>query len=281
MKEKTIKKILSGKFESLLKSITDEKVKEAMRNGTIITGGCIVSMLLNEDIGDFDIYFKDCETAKIVVDYYINHFNPDKKYSIKVEKIDNKIKIKVKSSGIAVDESIPNDLNLDSETCYIKSDQKGKYKPIVLTSNAITLTDQIQLILRFTGSPEEIHKNYDFVHCKNYWTSWDNKLVLSKDALISILTKELKYQGSLYPVCSMFRLRKFIKRGWNINAGECLKIAWQISKLDLTNTEVLIEQLLGIDTHYFHQLITIMEKDKKENIIIDELYIFDLINKVF
>ncbi|HXJ41375.1 MAG TPA: hypothetical protein VNH18_18985, partial [Bryobacteraceae bacterium] len=60
----------------------------------------------------------------------------------------------------------------------------------------------------------------------------------------------------------LFRLRKFIKRGWSINAGQILKIAFQVSELDLNNLEVLEDQLTGVDVAYFVQLITkLKEKD--------------------
>ena len=73
------------------------------------------------------------------------------------------------------------------------------------------------------------------MHCTNYWTSWDREVVTSAAALESILTKDLKYQGSQYPVCSIIRTRKFIERGWTINAGQYLKMAIQIGAM-VTNS---------------------------------------------
>ena len=55
--------------------------------------------------------------------------------------------------------------------------------------------------------PAKIHENYDYIHCMNYWT-YETGLVLRGDALESILTKQLAYKGSLYPLCSIFRARK-------------------------------------------------------------------------
>lgn len=80
-------------------------------------------------------------------------------------------------------------------------------------------------------------------------------MILKPDALESLLSKELRYVGSLYPICSVVRLRKFINRGWRINAGQILKMAMQISALDLTDINVLEDQLTGVDTSYFVQLI--------------------------
>jgi hypothetical protein len=77
----------------------------------------------------------------------------------------------------------------------------------------------------------------------------------------------------------MFRIKKFLNRGWTITAGEMLKIAWDISKLDLDDMAVLYDQLIGVDAAYFHQLITILKKvDRTE---LDRTYLFEAINRVF
>ena len=87
------------------------------------------------------------------------------------------------------------------------------------------------------------------------------------------------YKGSLYPVTSIIRVRKFIKRSWNINAGEILKIVFQCSSLDLTNSDVLEEQLIGVDVAYFFALI-----EPLRNIggsVISEASLFEIIDKMF
>lgn len=164
-----------------------------------------------------------------------------------------------------------------------KPAQKPKYRPIFMTSNAITLSNGVQLVLRFYGSPEEIHANYDFVHCTNYWTSKDKALVLNQAALESLMTRELEYRGSKYPICSIIRTRKFVRRGWKINAGQFLKMCFQISELDLKNPAVLEDQLTGVDTAYFMQLIDRIKHDTKVDPKqeINSIYIVSLIDRMF
>lgn len=158
-------------------------------------------------------------------------------------------------------------------------EEVGKFRPVFLSSNAITLSDKIQIVLRFYGEPDQIHENYDFVHCTSYWQSWDNKLVLRPEALESILSKELRYVGSKYPICSIVRLRKFISRGWRINAGQILKMCMQISELDLTSIEVLEDQLTGVDTAYFVQLISnLKEKDPEK---VNAGYLIEIVDRLF
>ena len=84
------------------------------------------------------------------------------------------------------------------------------------------------MLIRFWGEVEEIHKNYDFAHCTCAWSSWDNELSLPTKALECIINKELYYMGSKYPLCSIIRSRKFINRGYTINAGQYLKNVYAI-----------------------------------------------------
>lgn len=160
---------------------------------------------------------------------------------------------------------------------------KPKYRPIFMSSNAITLANNVQLVMRFYGTPEEIHANYDFAHCTNYWTSKDKTLVLNQPALESLMSRELDYRGSKYPLCSIIRTRKFIRRGWKINAGQYLKMCFQISELDLKNPAVLEDQLTGVDTAYFIQLINRIKHDTKVDPKqeINSIYIVSLIDRMF
>ena len=66
-----------------------------------------------------------------------------------------------------------------------------------------------------------------------------------------IINKELIYTGSKYPLCSIIRTRKFIERGYHINAGQYVKMAWQLNKLDLNNLDVFKDQLMGVDSFYW------------------------------
>lgn len=326
MKKKTISKILEGKFKDFLKSIDNENVKKAVEENSIITGGCIASMLMQEPVNDFDLYFTNKETTKAVAEYYVAKFKAiaalthKDGMSIEMKVMDGdeqqmggsgsqslqepgRIKIYIKSSGIAGEkqngdyqyfESRPPEEAEDYVDSAVKSmeemDEKHvnessieKYKPVFLSANAITLSNKMQIVIRFYGDPDTIHQHYDYTHCTNYWTSKDKKLVLKQEALESLMAKELVYVGSKYPICSMIRTRKFIKRGFTINAGQFLKMAFQISILDLTNLQVLEDQLTGVDAAYFGQLIDSLQSHKEKNpdFKLDYGYLATIIDKIF
>lgn len=312
MKKKTINAIICKKFDDFLLSITDDKVKNLVNQNSIITGGCIASMLLKEPVNDFDIYFTNKETVKAVAEYYVKQFNelnggsgyvldgaekgkneenPDFKGGVALNMTEDRIKIVFESKGIAKEEGAIDDAAEIEEwpdgKAQVPDESKPKYRPVYLSCNAITLSHQIQIVIRFYGDPDGIHQHYDYVHCTNYWTSKDRSLVLKQAALEALLAKELVYVGSKYPIASVIRTRKFIKRGYTINAGQYLKMAFQISQLNLSDVAVLEDQLVGVDVAYFSMLIDALqkhaEKQKEEGkeFKIEYNYVASIIDKLF
>lgn len=162
----------------------------------------------------------------------------------------------------------------------VKNKKLPSYRPLFMSENAITLSDKIQLVIRFHGEPGEIHENYDYAHAMCYYAYDNDFMSCPAEALECILSKTLIYKGSLYPVASVFRLRKFLERGWRITAGQILKILFQISELDLKDTAVLREQLLGVDQAYMHQLLRALE-NKEAGTRVDATYLAKLIDEIF
>jgi len=323
MKKRTINAVITKKFNEWMETIGDEEVKKLVKKNTVITGGCIASMINNEKVSDYDVYFTDKETVLAVAKYYIGKFKETKPnapeirlytsedfankeselnkdyvwqksgsledrdaelvdfYEMNVHsKEEGRVFLFIRSTGIASEKKIDFDdcENLLDEDVEDNEDKtKPKYRPVFFSSNAITLADKIQIVTRFYGDAAQIHSNFDYVHATNYWTSDEGKVVFSIEAYEACHNKELIYVGSKYPVCSLFRMRKFISRGFTITAGEVLKIAMNINEFDLTNVRILRDQLIGVDSAYFNGLIMAI-KDKKN---IDRLYLTTVINKMF
>lgn len=286
MNKKTINKIITRKINDWLSSIEDKTIREIAAENTIVTGGSITSLLLGEKVKDFDLYFKTKEAAKRIAEYYVRRFNQSNEDKAKVMVVEDRVKIYVPSRGVAAE--TPEVLEAPFEDAVeeleeVEETTKGKkYRPIFLSSNAITLSNKIQIVVRFYGEPSKIHETYDFVHCMNYWTPQE-KVVLKQEALEATLAKELVYAGSKYPICSVIRTRKFLKRGWYINAGQYLKMLFQVSEMDLTDLEVLEDQLVGVDSAYFLMLINALKK-KKENdssFVVTSSYLAEIIDRIF
>jgi hypothetical protein len=337
MKAKTINAILTKKMNDWLKHIEDDQVVRLIKRDVIVTGGCIASMLLNEDVKDFDVYFKTKETTLAVARYYADLFNQQNKnhknklggaaqaFVLDGEDVEawqngdkniddiapgfsnqgsavsrmvagctpERVKIIVRSDGVAAADGQETILEEPFEDVFEVLDtaeeipedvieSNGPYRPVFLSTNAITLSNKIQIVARFYGEPEEIHGNYDFVHCTNYWT-FDKGTVLNQPALEALMQKELVYIGSKYPLCSVIRTRKFIKRGFQINAGQYLKMCFQISELDLTDIDVLEDQLVGVDSMYFMSLIRGLRSKMGQdpNFKIEHDYVSSIIDRIF
>ena len=230
---KNIKKSLQAKIEDWLKCVEDVEIVKILRENIIITGGAIVSMLNNDEVHDYDVYFRTKEACKKVAEYYASLFNKSHKSHIEIKDEDDRIQCFIGSKGVEAEEG---EGGITDETePFIESpsinDEKPKYRPVFFSTNAISLSDKIQLVIRFYGSPEEIHKNYDFVHCTCCYSFYDNELSLPSRALEAIINKELYYIGSKYPVCSIIRTRKFISRGGQLTLGSILKCVYKLASL--------------------------------------------------
>jgi hypothetical protein len=303
MKTKTIKKIIVTKLNEWLMSITDETLRKAVKENIVVSGGSIASMLQRIDVNDFDIYIQDIDVLIQLAHYYCGAKVLDGRkkdayikdrfpfiFDAKLEQVliqngTYDVDYYASEAFVRINNLKPDQVKLDIPSIGEKFeieplDAEGKkvYRPTFLSQNAISLSNDIQIVLRFSGTVEEIHKTFDFIHATNYFTFKDG-LVLNLAAMTSLITKDLRYQGSLYPLTSIIRMKKFINRGWNIGAGEILKIMFQISELNLKDIQVLEEQLIGVDVAYFGLLIDALRVHVNEELT--SSFINDLIDKIF
>ncbi len=288
-----------------------EQLVKAIKHDVIITGGSIASMLLGERVNDFDVYFRTKATTKLVAEYYVKLYNKNNPTKVKPgvtpyepfvqeETIKNikgaeeeRVVIFAKSAGVVGEnqstyayfegESEQATERFVNDVCAAKEGEddptKPRYRPVFMSQNAITLSHSLQIVIRFYGEPNQIHSNYDFVHATCYFDYHAQDLVLPGEALECLLSRTLIYQGSLYPIASIFRMKKFIERGWRITAGQQLKIMWQISEIDMSDFNTLREQLTGVDMAYMWELIEALKDTDKSKIC--STYIGKIIDRIF
>ena len=299
MKIKTIEKKIVAKLNQWLETITDENLRKKVKDNLLVSGGSIASMLMGADVNDYDVYLKDRDVLKSLAQYYIKGWSGiwiadgrerDKlmrEYDV-LEKEDageyDKDYFSVAIRNLKPDQ-IKLMFNSKNGGMRVNEDKKAdelNYEPVYFSPNAISISNDIQIVLRFWGDSAKIHETFDFIHATNYFT-FEEGLVRNLAAVESILTRTLRYQGSHYPVTSIIRAKKFIKRGFNIGAGEYLKIMFQISQLDLTDPDVLEEQLIGVDVAYFEMLIEALRAkfSADKDFQITAGYFGTLIDKIF
>jgi hypothetical protein len=167
------------KLEETLKDfqLTVQKLGVVSSAEYFVSGGCIGSLLRNETPKDYDIYFKSEAYAKRI----INLFTNDPSYMNNVE----------------VAEENYRDVNAGD---------------MMITENAITLKNGLQLITKHYGQPDQIRATFDFVHCKPYWDSLTTNLYISREQYDLNVNKKLKSNGQNF--AELWRIEKYKKRGF-------------------------------------------------------------------
>ena len=294
-----MKTILRKTVKDWLDSIENKDIRKIAADSVIVTGGSIASMLRGETVNDFDLYFANRNAVVAMANYYAEahakHVNIlyGERRAIYKEKIMDEYDLlewdpRLNFYTMVIENLERNQVafHFNSRAGYevkIEDDKKRKpYSPLFFSANAITLTNQIQLILRFHGEPAKIHENFDFLHATNYYNYGTDELVFNVDAVLAATTGELHYVGSKYPLTSIIRIKKFLARGYTINAGEQLKIMFQLSQLNLTDPVVLSNQLAGVDITYFTLLINKMIEAGKDPLFkIDSTWLNNIIDGLF
>lgn len=305
-----IKTIIRKKLANWIETIDSAELRTLVERNVIVTGGCIASMALNEPVNDYDVYFKTKHAAIEVAAYYASKFReyePNSRQpevSTKQTKnlkgvYESRVVFFIGSVGSAEatpyvyeEDRYPAEFIEPSELAtetdpegvpsMLKSSSKhGAYTPVFFSSNAVTLTNDMQIIIRFWGNPAELHENYDFAHCMGSYDYAADHLEIAPETMQCLLERSLVYKGSLYPLCTMMRLRKFLSRGWRINAGEMLKIAANVAQVDFNDPDVLEEQLMGVDASYMLQFIATLRAALRNGQKITPTLFSELLDKAY
>lgn len=155
-----------------------EKIPSAHYDDMFLSGGAIASLIQNGQPKDWDVYFTNPLTQKVVIDL----FSTDYLLSDDIAIVDEKYREMTKGDGRCI------------------------------TENAMTLKNGIQLITKHNGTPDEIRETFDFVHCKPYYHFGQDQLFISKEQYDLCHNKKLKVnnQKNVTP----WRISKFEKRGY-------------------------------------------------------------------
>jgi len=114
----------------------------------------------------------------------------------------------------------------------------------------------VQLITKFTGAAEDVFKTFDFtITCAAY--DFQNELFVFGDRFFADVSKrKLVYLGgSRYPICAMYRTKKYQDRGYSLSGATVMHISLSIVRLEIRTYGDLKEQLMGIDTMYLQGLL--------------------------
>lgn len=191
-------------------------MEEFRKLGLILSGGAITSIFSGQPINDLDFYLKYGDKA-----------------------------------------------NLDAAIAFL-SKWFNHEKPYI-TDNAYTFKRksdksrkmyQVQLITRFKGNAEKIHENFDFTITQGSYDFEFGSFILGPRFLADIGKRKLVFCGkSLFPICALYRTKKYGERGYKVPGSTLMHIALSIVRLEIKTYKQLKEQLHGVDTAYLQDLL--------------------------
>jgi hypothetical protein len=138
----------------------------------------------------------------------------------------------------------------------------AKFEKTYRTDVAITYAREdglkIQAIImpNLIGLPaNEVIDRFDYSVCMGAYDFDTSSFVLGDTFLEHIAARELVYNvNGKYPIASLFRLRKYIRKGYTISGTESIKLALSINALHIQDYKQLKEQLEGIDTLFLKEM---------------------------
>jgi hypothetical protein len=141
------------------------------------------------------------------------------------------------------------------------------------------------------GDPKTIFGYYDFTVCMAaYQFRHDGKeegFVFGDDFFKHVGQRRLVFHtGTMFPICSMLRVMKYIKKGFFITGMELLKMGLSIHSLKIETYKDLRRQLQGIDTAFLAELTDNMKEGEPlaaKQYVMDEFMIMmeEFVNRYY
>jgi hypothetical protein len=115
---------------------------------------------------------------------------------------------------------------------------------------------QVQLITRFTGSCQEIFDAFDFTVTQAGFDFPTGAFAFGDRFFADMAARKLVFLGSShFPICAMYRTKKYMKKGFEVPGSTIMHISLSIVRLKIENYKQLKEQLMGIDTMILQNLL--------------------------
>lgn len=124
----------------------------------------------------------------------------------------------------------------------------------------------VQLITRFTGEAKDIFEWFDFTITHGAYDFETETFIFGDRFFTDLAKRRLIYSGaSQYPICAMYRTKKYVARGYELPGATIMHIALSIVQLKIESYKDLKEQLSGIDTMYLKGLLEAKEPNAPVN----------------
>lgn len=132
--------------------------------------------------------------------------------------------------------------------------------PAFVSNAAVSYKEKgtrFQLISKIYGTPEQIIKRFDFTISMAALevTDEEQEFVMHPYFLEHLAGRLLVFdRDAQYPIASLWRAVKFVKRGYHLPAMEILKMVLRCRELQLSTYNDVADQLDGVDAIYLKEL---------------------------
>ena len=222
--------------------------------GFYLAGGAIPSLIAGEQPKDLDFFVKGAKYVNAVFGQKLRNYG----LIVTEEDVPGVRGLKRLNLGLRHN-YLRNEVKTDEQELQSRIDQynsglprRSAYGEVRhLTRNALSINPNIQVILRFAGDPEAVIDTFDFDHAKCYATFEPGRIatstVIRPEASKAQASKTLVYNRSYpTPIAAMARAFKFCGRGYSITPFTLVSLVAEIQKLDLSNKEVVLDNLRGL-----------------------------------
>lgn len=150
------------------------------------------------------------------------------------------------------------------------------------TANAISFTYKdlkFQLVKKLVPTEDTLAEDefisqllsqFDFTVCMCAYVFKSKRLYYDEHFIWDNISKVLVFNPNVkYPICSLYRTQKYMKKGYKLSGVELTKLALAINRLTIESYADLKEQLQGIDTLVFEALTNDLINEHGETASID------------
>lgn len=129
-------------------------------------------------------------------------------------------------------------------------------------------------LIRFVGEVHDTLKSFDFTICRAAYVPWypeGSRFVLFPDFLQHLAQRKLIFNiAAEFPICSLYRAAKYIKRGFHFPGIEAIKLGLRIQSLKIETVGDLRKQLMGIDTLFLKDLTDALKNQEHKTFELNE-----------
>jgi len=130
------------------------------------------------------------------------------------------------------------------------------------------------------NDPPSVYEHFDYTVCKAAYSFWFDDFYFDPRFFTDLAQRRLFFtQSTLFPINALYRVKKYISKGFTISGSELIKIALAIHNLKINTLSDLKKHLMGIDTVLIKALLndlTLKEHEKYDY----SIFIIQLLNYI-